>query len=87
MFPARTKSASVKKNMQILHGLLDSQAIDDAVRQLEEAELLGVAYEAARTRVVVKRPVNAEPLGGQQALKPSYSIRGSVNRWDVYVKS
>jgi len=86
MFPARTKSASVKKNMQILHGLLDSQGIHDDTRHIEETELFIVAYQAARTRLVVKRPANAEHLGGRQALKPSYSIRGSVNRWDIYIK-
>lgn len=84
MFPARTKKASVKKNMQILHSLLDSQEIDAATRQHEEAVLLEAALAVAQARVVVKRPVNAPVLDGIR--KPSYEIRGSVNRWDVYVQ-
>eukprot|EP00980_Cylindrotheca_fusiformis_P000273 scaffold66_cov115-Cylindrotheca_fusiformis.AAC.5 len=88
MFPPRTKSAAVKKGMQILHGLLGTQqanALCDRLR--EESELLLVALEAADSRVVVKRPLKAPPLGGgvSEARRPSYSIEGSVNRWDVYV--
>ena len=82
MFPPRTKSAAVKKDMQILHGLLGSQEMtssDDT-----ETELLNTALSAATSRVVVKRPSNAPPLGNVQR-KVSYAIRGSVNRWDIYV--
>jgi 16S rRNA G966 N2-methylase RsmD len=90
MFPVRKKSASVKKNMQVLHSLLESQqgAVEDE-RLVEELELLQAAYQAAKLRVVVKRPTNAEPLGGSlsSGLKPSYQTKGSVNRWDVYVKN
>jgi len=85
MFPTRTKSAAVKKNMQILHGLLESQTIDGSARQQEECTMLETALQAASNRVVVKRPVGAPVLGGPDtATKPSYQIKGSVNRWDVY---
>lgn len=98
MFPPRQKSAAVKKNMQILHGLLqtnqkanlskNSKSIEDAERCRAEQNLLEAAMEAARVRVVVKRPINAAALGGVNSeRKPSHDIRGSVNRWDVYVKS
>jgi 16S rRNA (guanine1516-N2)-methyltransferase len=90
MFPVRKKSASVKKNMQVLHSLLESQqGVVEEERLAEEMELLQAAYKAARLRVVVKRPTNAEPLGGSlsSGLKPSYQTKGSVNRWDVYVKN
>lgn len=89
MFPSRRKSASVKKNMQVLHGLLESNQLAEEQLQ-EEAELLQAAYQVATARVVVKRPINAVPLGGALVateLKPSYQTKGSVNRWDVYVKS
>jgi 16S rRNA (guanine1516-N2)-methyltransferase len=89
MFPVRKKSASVKKNMQVLHSLLESQqGVVEEERMTEELELLQAAYQAARLRVVVKRPTNAEPLGGSLSIvKPSYQTKGSVNRWDVYVKN
>jgi 16S rRNA (guanine1516-N2)-methyltransferase len=88
MFPARTKQASVKKNMQILHGLLGTQPGDASRPRQEEGDLLDLAYSIARVRVVVKRPVHAEPIGGEaHSLKPSFDVRGPVNRWDVYVKN
>ena len=90
MFPPRQKRAAVKKNMQILHGLLGTQ---DDVENVEtasiaEAELLDTAIRLARRRVVVKRPIHAGLLGeGVTGLKPSYDVCGSTNRWDVYVVS
>ena len=88
MFPARKKSASVKKNMQILHSLLDSQQqVDDAARRRQDEALLRVAHRAARARVVVKRPVHAPSLLPDEELRPDYKVMGSINRWDIYVKS
>lgn len=89
MFPSRKKTAAVKKNMQILHGLLGSQEIDDLLALKNEKELLKAAWSLARERVVVKRPINADCLSStleQEGIKPSYQIKGAVNRWDVYVK-
>ena len=87
MFPPRTKSALVKKNMNILHGLLETQSEEDADQRLrQEAELLKAALGAARQKVVVKRPSQAPPLGGDLVdKKPSNIINGSINRWDIYV--
>ena len=89
MFPARKKSALVKKNMQLLHGILESQAVvDEHVRRQEERVLLQLSCEIAGRKVVVKRPIHAPPLGqGDGIVLPSYDIRGSINRWDVYVTS
>lgn len=97
MFPPRTKSAAVKKNMQILHALLSTQTTGPIVEDDTTTCLLKVALHCAQRRVVVKRPVGAPPLGSvvdkqstpakktQRPLpKPSYEIKGSVNRWDVY---
>jgi 16S rRNA (guanine1516-N2)-methyltransferase len=91
MFPPRTKSAAVKKNMQILHGLLDTQILEDThvvERECEESRLLNAALLLATGRVVVKRPINANPLGGDVASlpSPSYAVKGSTSRWDVYIK-
>ena len=65
MFPPRKKSAAVKKNMQILHGLFhtNEDIYDDLERRQEERDLLNKALALAKARVVVKRPINAPPLG------------------------
>mmetsp|Transcript_24839 Transcript_24839/g.36729 ORF Transcript_24839/g.36729 Transcript_24839/m.36729 type:complete len:417 (+) Transcript_24839:179-1429(+) len=103
MFPPRTKSAAVKKNMQILHGLFQTNGTmsEDRKRSIEERELLQVALSLAKSRVVVKRPVNAPALGYQSEDKmmnnpsgidssdtiqlPSFHLKGSVNRFDIYL--
>jgi len=90
MFPVRTKTAAVKKNMQILQGLLESQQVtgggDDVLaREAEERSLLETAYQIAQHKIVVKRPIGAPILGGSDhSVRPSHEIKGSVNRWDVY---
>ena len=73
MFPPRTKSAQVKKEMQVFHKLL---GIDkDADKLLESA------LKAARHRVVVKRPRIAPALYGPA---PSHTLEGKRNRFDIY---
>ena len=73
--------------MQILHALLGSQEIvnNEQARLAQEAVLLQRALDLARQRVVVKRPIHAPSLGGENT--PSYQVRGSINRWDVYIKN
>ncbi len=73
MFPERRKSAAVKKDMQLLHHLVGSDADAD--------QLLPIALHVARRRVVVKRPRQAEPLGGR---RPEHVIEGVRNRYDLY---
>ena len=91
MFPPRQKSAAVKKNMQILHGLLQSNNVeDDNFRLAEEVDLLDTALALTKSRVVVKRPINAPPLGTLAGVKsdvrlPSYDLKGTINRFDVYI--
>lgn len=92
MFPPRKKSAAVKKNMQILHGLFQTnEKMDfDDERQQEERDLLNEALSLAKSRVVVKRPINAPPLGSPDDTKedvciPSFELKGSMNRFDVYI--
>jgi hypothetical protein len=89
----RKKSASVKKNMQILHGLLGSQDVELDERLKQEQDLLLLSLEATRQRVVVKRPKNAPTLGRESSSAPSYAtpnpmyaLDGPVSRWDVYAK-
>lgn len=73
MFPKRSKSALVKKEMQFFQRLLGEE--EDAVSLFE------VARGVARQRVVVKRPVKAAPL----VVEPSYQVQGGRVRWDVYL--
>ncbi len=74
MFPARTKSAAVKKKFQLLHRLETPCA--------NEAELMEAALAARPRKVVVKRPIKAPVLAG---VRPSHSISGKAVRYDVIV--
>ena len=74
MFPARTKSAAVKKKFQLLHRLETPCANED--------ELMAAALAAKPRKVVVKRPIKAPVLAG---VRPSHSIQGKAVRYDVIV--
>ncbi|WP_029762574.1 class I SAM-dependent methyltransferase [Ectothiorhodospira haloalkaliphila] len=74
MYPHRDKSALVKKEMRAFRAVVGDD--EDA------AQVLEASLQAARERVVVKRPVRAEPLGGQA---PDFQIPGSSTRFDVYL--
>lgn len=74
MYPDKKKSASVKKNMQILQKLLGKDE--------DTQELLNAALKVARKRVVVKRPKGAESL---TKLKPTYVVESKKTRYDVYI--
>lgn len=74
MFPPRSKSAQVKKEMRVFHQLIGTDP--------DAAELLPAALQCARQRVVVKRPRLAASLGDAP---PSYALEGKSNRFDVYI--
>lgn len=74
MFPARTKSAAVKKKLQVIQQL--ERPCDD------EAALVQAALSAGPRKVVIKRPAKGPCLAG---IKPSYSIMGKAVRYDVLV--
>ena len=74
MFPARTKSAAVKKKFQLIH-VLEKPCED-------EEELLEAALALKPRKVVIKRPVKGPFLAGR---KPSYSLRGKAIRYDCFV--
>jgi 16S rRNA (guanine1516-N2)-methyltransferase len=74
MFPKRSKSALVKKDMQIFHDLIGHDP--------EDYQLLNVALTCAVKRVVVKRPKLAAPLAN---LTPNYSVKGNSSRFDIYL--
>ncbi|MBU0730155.1 MAG: class I SAM-dependent methyltransferase [Proteobacteria bacterium] len=75
MFPYRTKSALVKKEMRILREIAgyDSDA----------PELLETAIKTARQRVVIKRPKAAPPIEGPA---PSLSTKSQNHRYDIYLR-
>jgi 16S rRNA (guanine1516-N2)-methyltransferase len=73
MFPPREKTAQVKKDMQVLQCLADTD-LGDA--------LLPLALNAAKKRVVVKRPDYAPPLAN---IKPSHVLESGGNRFDIYL--
>ena len=74
MFPHSGKSAQVKKEMALFRELVGAD--EDADQLLEPALAL------ASHRVVVKRPRLAPDLA---AKKPTYSLAGKANRFDIYV--
>lgn len=74
MFPPRNKSAQVKKEMRVFHDLVGTDP--------DAAELLPAALQCAKNRVVVKRPRLSPTL---DATKPSHTLDGKSNRFDVYV--
>ena len=73
MFPERKKSAKVKKEMQAFHQIVGAD--EDA------AELLPLALERARYRLVIKRSTSAGYLAD---LQPSYSLEGKSTRFDIF---
>lgn len=73
MFPHRDKSALVKKEMQVFRTIVG----DDE----DSGQLLAVALERARYRVVVKRPRKAPAIEGPE---PTTRVEGKSSRYDVY---
>jgi len=74
MYPERTKSSLVKKEMRVLRGLTGNDQ--------DAGTLLNTALTRVRNRVVVKRPRLAPILG---SLKPTHQIKGKSSRFDVYL--
>jgi 16S rRNA (guanine1516-N2)-methyltransferase len=73
MFPERSKSASVKKEMRLLQQLLGAD--------MDTEELFGAALQVATRRVVVKRPKMAPCIS---ELKPHHVVEGKSGRFDIY---
>lgn len=74
MFPHRSKSSLVKKEMQILQQLVGPDN--------DSENLLALAIEQAIKRVVVKRPASAPPLTPRT---PDFCYRGRSSRFDIYL--
>ena len=76
MFPERTKSALVKKEMRVFR---------DVVGEDKDVDLLFEnAMEIGRHKVVVKRPRKSSYV---MEKRPTYSVEGRSSRFDVYQRS
>ena len=74
------KKSGVKKETLILRRLVGES---DGENEENNTALLDVAMARTLSRVVVKRPLAADPLCSR---KPGASISGSGQRFDLYVK-
>jgi 16S rRNA (guanine1516-N2)-methyltransferase len=72
MFPAKTKSALAKKEMQIFQDIITDHDSD---------ELFELAKTCATSRVVVKRPLQSSFVKNE---KPDIIFEGKSHRFDVY---
>jgi len=75
MFPVRSKSAQVKKEMQFFHDIVGT---DD-----DSAEVFQKALTKAKKRIVVKRPRLAEKI--TDTIQPAFDIVGKSTRYDIYL--
>ena len=75
MHPPRKNSALVKRELRQVREIVGTD--EDA------AELVRVALENARYRVVLKWPAKADPIAGIQAF--SHQIQGKSTRYDVFM--
>lgn len=78
MFPEKTKSALPRQEMVFFKDLVgnDKDAFDI---------LRAALKNSFARRVVVKRPIKAEPLGGlESGLKPQSRVTGKLVRFDIY---
>ncbi len=74
MFPARQKSALIKKKFQLLQKLESPCSTEE--------ELLDAAIKADPKRIVIKRPLKGPFLADR---KPAYSLQGKAIRYDCFV--
>ncbi len=76
MYPHSKKSALPGKEMMLFREVVGEDQ--------DTEELLDAAREAARGRVVVKRPRKAPPLGHPE---PDFQITGKSTRYDIYLST
>jgi 16S rRNA (guanine1516-N2)-methyltransferase len=72
MYPESGKTAAKRKEMRLFREVVGD---DTDVQELFEAGL-----EAAKKRIVIKRPIKAPELA-----KPNFVLSGTTTRFDVYV--
>lgn len=75
MHPPRRNSALVKKELRLIRAIVGNDP--------DAHELMHVALESARNRVVLKWPRKAEPMPNLPG--PSHQILGKSTRYDVFM--
>ena len=75
MHPPRGNTALVKQEMRVLRDVVGADT--------DQEELMKAALANARSRVVLKWPIKADPMEGIQ--KPSHQIIGKSTRYDVFM--
>jgi 16S rRNA (guanine1516-N2)-methyltransferase len=75
MHPPRQNSALVKQEMRLLSGIVGADE--------DSQELMQVALASARERVVLKWPLQAQPL--LESPKPSHQFAGKTVRYEVFL--
>lgn len=75
MYPHRTKSALVKKELRILRDLVGDDPDADSLWEF--------AMNSASKRIVVKRPRLGNVLAEK---KPNFSYNGKSSRFDIYIR-
>lgn len=75
MFPERSKSAMVKKEMRVFKDVVGGD--------LDSNNLFAPAHRIAKHRLVVKRPKLAPFLADKA---PSHQLKGKSGRFDIYTK-
>ena len=75
MFPSRSKSAQVKKEMQFFHEIVGAD--------LDSTDVFLLALYKATKRIVVKRPRLADKI--VETIQPAFQITGKSTRYDVYL--
>ncbi|MBL6851004.1 MAG: class I SAM-dependent methyltransferase, partial [Alphaproteobacteria bacterium] len=76
MYKERKKTALVKNNMRMVREIVGSDS--------DQVELIKIALDYAKNRVVVKQPRYAE--NEKDIIKYSHQILGKSIRYDVYMK-
>jgi 16S rRNA (guanine1516-N2)-methyltransferase len=79
MFPIKKKTAANNKQIQLLKSIIK----ESSILIQDDKDLLKNCLNFAKHRVVVKRPRVSSYL---EDIKPSFSLIGKANRFDVYVK-
>jgi len=75
MHPPRKNSALVKKEMRLIREIVGTDQ--------DSTDLMRVALDCARKRVVLKWPQKADAMAGIRA--PSHQITGKSTRYDVFM--
>lgn len=78
MFPLKTKTAAANKQIQLLKSIIQKSILTE-----DDTDLLKHCLNFVKYKVVVKRPRISNYL---EEIKPSFSLIGKANRFDVYVK-